>query len=77
LRSLRCDFIRGFDHSHIHHGFPVTLQLSRCSVRGKTDRGADPQVWGVVADVSNPETLRTAGRPVVPIPRQGRLEGEY
>src|SRR5258705_13207836 len=47
--------------------FPVTLQLLRCSVRGTTARGADPQSWGLCNGVSNLTTMaEPLWRPIRP-----------
>ena len=52
--------------------------MSRCSTRGRTDRGADPQSWGFAAVVSNPGDLpdsrlsiRASRSP------EGRHDGEF
>jgi len=46
LRSLRCDFIRGFDHSHIHHGFSCHSSVVKVQRPGQDKPRRRPTMMG-------------------------------
>jgi hypothetical protein len=78
LRSLRCDFIRGFDHSHIHHGFSCHSSVVKVQRPGQDKPRRRPTMMGRRRRGVKPGDLpvRRSG-PGVPHPFGGGNEGEY
>jgi hypothetical protein len=78
LRSSRCDFIRGFDHSHIHHGFSCHSSVVKVQVPGQDKPRRRPTMMGRRRRGVKPgdPPVRRCG-PVQPPPVGSGNEREY